>query len=207
MLYSILFYTFSLILVLSALKVIIAKNLVHSALFLVLGFVTSACLWIMLNVDFLALVLILVYVGAVMVLFLFVVMMLDVEVEALRSGFWKNLPLALVLGVVVLAEMLMVILNKNMQAGDSLYMQDVSNYKKLSYTLYVQYSYPIELASIILLLGLVVAVALTLRHTSEKKGKYQNIPQQVNTKAKDRLTIIEMPSETQVGSTNLQGDK
>ncbi|MBP7781802.1 MAG: NADH-quinone oxidoreductase subunit J, partial [Burkholderiales bacterium] len=91
---SILFYVFSAILLLSGLRVITAKNPVHAALFLVLAFVNAACLWMMLGAEFLSLTLILVYVGAVMVLFLFVVMMLDVDLEALRKGFWKNLPLA-----------------------------------------------------------------------------------------------------------------
>jgi NADH-quinone oxidoreductase subunit J len=101
MLQAVFFYVFSAILILSAFQVILAKNPIHSVLFLVLAFVTSSCLWIMLNVEFLALTLILVYVGAVMVLFLFVVMMLDIDIETMRKGFWKNLPLAIVLAVVM----------------------------------------------------------------------------------------------------------
>ena len=111
------FYSLALILLFAGLRVITARNPVHAALFLVLAFVNAACLWMMLGAEFLSLTLILVYVGAVMVLFLFVVMMLDVDLEALRKGFWKNLPLALVLGVVVLLEMLIVVLKNPMVAA------------------------------------------------------------------------------------------
>ena len=160
---SILFYVFSAILLLSGLRVITAKNPGHAALFLVLAFVNAACLWMMLGAEFLSLTLILVYVGAVMVLFLFVVMMLDVDLEALRKGFWKNLPLALVLGVVVLLEMLIVVLKNPMVAAvaNADPVTKISNSNKLGWVLYTQYSNPVELASMLLLLGLVVAVALT----------------------------------------------
>ena len=111
MLSTVLFYVFATILIFAALRVITAKNPVHAVLFLVLAFVTSSCLWLMLNVEFLALTLIVVYVGAVMVLFLFVIMMLDIDTETMREGFWKNLPLALILGVVVLVEMVLVLIS------------------------------------------------------------------------------------------------
>ena len=212
MLTQVVFYVFAALLVFSALRVITAKNPVHAVLFLVLAFVTSSCLWLMLNVEFLALGLIVIYVGAVMVLFLFVVMMLDIDIETLRQGFWKNLPLALVLGLVVFAEMLLVILTKPMallqrpswhQQVKALIYSDVnvypsmSNSKQLGLALYTQYSYPVELASIILLLGLVVAVSLTLRKT-DKNAKYQNISKQIAVDAKvGRIEIVKMKSETE----------
>lgn len=212
MLTQVVFYVFAALLVFSALRVITAKNPVHAVLFLVLAFVTSSCLWLMLNVEFLALGLIVIYVGAVMVLFLFVVMMLDIDVETLRQGFWKNLPLALVLGLVVFAEMLLVILTKPMvllqrsswhQQVQALIYSDfniypsISNSKQLGLALYTQYSYPVELASIILLLGLVVAVSLTLRKT-DKNAKYQNIAKQIAVDAKvGRIEIVKMKSETE----------
>jgi NADH-quinone oxidoreductase subunit J len=171
---------------------------VHAALFLVLAFITASCLWIILGAEFLALTLILVYVGAVMVLFLFVVMMLDVDLEALRSGFWQNLPLALLLGLVVLGEMLLVILGHPLEiiadSGDPV--TTISNSNKLGWVLYTQYSYPVELASMILLLGLVVAVALTLRK-SEKEAKYQNINKQVRVDSKTRVTLVTMNAEVE----------
>lgn len=195
---SILFYVFSAILLLSGLRVITAKNPVHAALFLVLAFVNAACLWMMLGAEFLSLTLILVYVGAVMVLFLFVVMMLDVDLEALRKGFWKNLPLALVLGVVVLLEMLIVVLKNPMVAAvaNADPVTKISNSNKLGWVLYTQYSYPVELASMLLLLGLVVAVALTLRK-SEKAAKYQNIAKQVATDSRSRFSMVKMDAEVE----------
>ncbi len=190
---SIFFYLFATILILSALRVITAKNPVHAVLFLVLTFVTSSCLWLMLDVEFLALSLILVYVGAVMVLFLFVVMMLDIDTETIRSGFWKNFPLALLLGVVILTEMVIVLITKPIVITGSVAPVDtsVSNGVALGWLMYTQYSYPVELASMVLLLGLVVAVALTLRKTN-KNGKYQNISQQVNTESKGRVKMVNM---------------
>jgi len=195
---DILFYIFAAILLFSGFRVITAKNPVHAALFLVLAFVTSACLWMMLNVEFLALTLILVYVGAVMVLFLFVVMMLDVDLEVLRKGFWKNLPLALILGVVVLLEMLLVLIKNPVIASvaNTDPETNVSNSNKLGWVLYTQYSYPVELASMILLLGLVVAVALTLRKT-DKQAKYQNIAAQVAVDSKTRFTLVKMDAEVE----------
>lgn len=195
---SILFYVFSLILLLSGLRVITAKNPVHAALFLVLAFVNAACLWMMLGAEFLSLTLILVYVGAVMVLFLFVVMMMDVDLEALRKGFWKNLPLALVLGVVVLLEMLIVMLKNPVvtEVANADPVNQISNSNKLGWVLYTQYSYPVELASMLLLLGLVVAVALTLRK-SEKDAKYQNIAKQVATDSRTRFTMVKMDAEVE----------
>lgn len=195
---SILFYVFSLILLLSGLRVITAKNPVHAALFLVLAFVNAACLWMMLGAEFLSLTLILVYVGAVMVLFLFVVMMMDVDLEALRKGFWKNLPLALVLGVVVLLEMLIVMLKNPVvtEIANADPVNQISNSNKLGWVLYTQYSYPVELASMLLLLGLVVAVALTLRK-SEKDAKYQNIAKQVATDSRTRFTMVKMDAEVE----------
>jgi NADH-quinone oxidoreductase subunit J len=195
---SVLFYVFSAILLISGLRVITAKNPVHAALFLVLAFINASCLWMMLGAEFLALTLILVYVGAVMVLFLFVVMMLDVDIEAIRKGFWKNFPLALVLGVVVLIEMLLVVLKNPLitTAANIDPATNISNSNKLGWVLYTQYSYPVELASMVLLLGLVVAVALTLRK-SEKAAKYQNINKQVATDSKTRFTMVKMDAEVE----------
>ena len=109
MLVLILFYTFAAVLAGAAVGVITAKNPVFSALSLVLCFATSAAIWLLVEAEFLAIVLVLVYVGAVMVLFLFVVMMLDINLERIREGFWKNLWLALAVGLFMVAEMVFVI--------------------------------------------------------------------------------------------------
>ena len=196
MITTVFFYIFATVLVLAALRVITSHNPVHAVLFLVLAFVTSACLWIMLQAEFLAIALILIYVGAVMVLFLFVVMMLDIDVETMRKGFWKNLPLALMLGLVILFEMVSVIVTKPVVINSSSTIDnEIPNANQLGWVLYTKYSYPVEIASLILLLGLVVATALTLRKR-EKNAKYQNIPKQIAVDAsKGRLEMVKMKAE------------
>jgi NADH-quinone oxidoreductase subunit J len=106
-----LFYVFSAILVFAALRVVTARNPVHAALFLVLSFFSAAAVWMLLKAEFLAIVLVLVYVGAVMVLFLFVVMMVDINLDKLREGFWGYLPLAAIVGVLIVLQMAAVLFN------------------------------------------------------------------------------------------------
>src|SRR5438045_9253165 len=100
-----LFYAFAAVLLVSGMLVITVRNPVHAALFLVLSFFTAAALWLLLYAEFLAITLVLVYVGAVMVLFLFVVMMLDINIDLLREGFWRNAPLAALVGFLMAFEM------------------------------------------------------------------------------------------------------
>src|SRR5438034_9382609 len=109
---SAIFYAFGAVLLLAGLRVITARNPVHGALFLVLAFFTAAGLWLLLRAEFLAIALVVVYVGAVMVLFLFVVMMLDINLEHVREGFWRNLPLAVVVGGFLVFEMIAVLANR-----------------------------------------------------------------------------------------------
>src|SRR4026209_1399144 len=109
---TVVFYAFAAVLLLSGLRVITARNPVDGALFLVLAFFTAAGLWLLLRAEFLAIALVVVYVGAVMVLFLFVVMMLDINLERVREGFWRNLPLALMVGGIMVAEMIAVLYNR-----------------------------------------------------------------------------------------------
>ena len=188
---NIIFFIFAAILIVSAFRVITAKNPVHSVLFLVLSFVTSSCLWLILNSEFLALALILIYVGAVMVLFLFIVMMLDINIESLRLSLWKNLPITIIFGVVILIETILIILqNKNNITIDKISPM-LNNSTDIGIIMYNKYSLPIELASMLLLLGLVVAVALTLRKTI-KNAKYQKTSDQVKVNAKDRIKIVKM---------------
>src|SRR5688572_19136971 len=106
------FLIFGAVLLLSGLLVVTARNPVHGVLFLVLAFFTAAALWLLLHAEFLAIALVVVYVGAVMVLFLFVVMMLDINLERVREGFWRNLPIALVVGGVMVWEMITVLANR-----------------------------------------------------------------------------------------------
>jgi NADH-quinone oxidoreductase subunit J len=106
---ALVFYAFGGVLLAAGLAVISARNPVHAALFLVLAFFTAAALWLLLRAEFLAITLVVVYVGAVMVLFLFVVMMLDINLERVREGFWRNLPLALIVGGVMVWEMITIL--------------------------------------------------------------------------------------------------
>ena len=193
---SIIFYIFAAVLVISALRVISAKNPVHAVLFLVLAFFTAAALWLLLYAEFLALTLILVYVGAVMVLFLFVVMMLDINFEKLREGFWKYLPVAATIATLMVVEMVLLITSKGFHLADQalpVAPVAVSNTKELGRILYTDYLLPFELAAVILVVAIVAAIALTLR--PRKEARSQNVGDQVRVKASDRLKIIKMDAE------------
>ncbi len=187
------FYFFSVVLLLAAVRVITARNPVHSALFLVLAFFTAAGLWMLLEAEFLAISLVLVYVGAVMVLFLFVVMMLDINLEELRQGFWDYLPHGLIVGGLMVVEMAMVLGARYTEAGWADLGEQVSNTKALGQVLYTQYVYPFELAAVLLLIAIVAAIALTLRR--RKDTKYQNPAKQVQVKRGDRVRLVSMPAE------------
>src|SRR3954465_2162708 len=138
------FYTFGTVLVLSGLAVITARNPVHGVLFLVLAFFTASAIWLLLRAEFPAIALVVVYVGAVMVLFLFVVMMLDINLERVREGFWRNLPLALVVGVIMLGEMLAILTTRSFGAKPRVVPADYSNTKELGRLLYTDYAYAFE---------------------------------------------------------------
>jgi len=185
----ILFYAFGAVLVASTLAVIMVRNPVHAALFLVLAFFTAASLWLLLYAEFLAITLVLVYVGAVMVLFLFVVMMLDINIDLLRKGFWKYLPLAGGVGALMAAEMVSLLWRSvgglNVGAAPP---PGYSNTKELGRVLYTDYVFPFEIAAVILLVAIVAAIALTLR--SRKETKYQDPQAQLAVKASDRLKIV-----------------
>jgi len=185
----VLFYLFGAVLLASALAVILVRNPVHAALFLVLAFVTAAALWLLLYAEFLAITLVLVYVGAVMVLFLFVVMMLDINLDRLREGFWGNLPLAAGVGILMAAEMVLLLLRGSQPvASPGAPPAGFSNTKALGQVLYTDYVYAFELAAIVLLVAIVAAIALTLR--TRKETKYQDPSAQLAVKASDRLKIV-----------------
>ncbi len=191
------FYFLSAILVFAALRVVTLRNPVHAALHLVLAFFSASGIWILLQAEFLAIALILVYVGAVMVLFLFVVMLLDINLDRLREGFWSYLPLGALVALLIVAEMGLVL--GGMYWG--VLEQDVpqteagfSNVQAIGRLLFTEYVYPFELASVVLLVGIVAATALTLR--GKRKSKSVNPSQQVFVKAKDRVRLLKMPAET-----------
>jgi len=192
---TVVFYVFAAILLAAALRVITARNPVHCALYLVLAFVTASAIWLLLRAEFLAIALVLVYVGAVMVLFLFVVMMLDINLERLREGFWKNLPLAVVVGGVMAFEMVAVLAQRYFGAATRTRVMpaDYSNTKELGRVLYTQYVYAFEIAAVILLVAIIAAIALTLRR--RKDSKAQDPARQVATRRADSVRIVSMPSE------------
>ena len=191
----VLFYLFGALLLGSALLVVVVRNPVHAALFLVLAFVTAAGLWMLLYAEFLAITLVLVYVGAVMVLFLFVVMMLDINIDLLREGFWRNAPLAALVGLLMAFEMAALLLrgSKGAAAAVSAPPANYSNTKALGSVLYTDYVFPFELSAVILLVAIIAAIALTLRQ--RKETKYQDPQSQVSVKASDRLRVVKMKSE------------
>jgi NADH-quinone oxidoreductase subunit J len=187
------FYAFAAVLLVSGLLVITARNPVHGALFLVLAFFTAAGIWLLLRAEFLAIALVVVYVGAVMVLFLFVVMMLDINLERVREGFWRNLPLALVVGGIMVIEMIAVLANRYYGAVPRELPAGYSNTKELGRVLYTQYAYAFEIAAVLLLVAIIAAIALTLR--KRKDSRSQNPSEQVKARRADRVELVSMPAE------------
>jgi NADH-quinone oxidoreductase subunit J len=189
-----LFYAFSAILLLAGVRVITARNPVHSALFLVLSFFTAAGLWLLLRAEFLAIALVLVYVGAVMVLFLFVVMMLDINIERLREGFWRNLPLALAVGGIMVFEMIAILGRQYFsEAAPREPGPGYSNTRALGLLLYTDYAYAFEIAAVILLVAIVAAIALTLRR--RKDTRRQSPSDQARVRRAERVELLPMRSE------------
>ena len=192
---SFVFFFLSAILIFASLRVITSRNPVYAALHLILAFFTCGGIWALLQAEFLAIALILVYVGAVMVLFLFVVMMLDINMDRIREGFWNYLPLGAVLGLLMVLEMGLVLGSKYFQvpASEAITPAGISNTKSIGALMFTEYVYPFELASIILLVGMIAAIVLTYR--GPKKSRYTNPNQQVFVKAKDRVRVLQMPVE------------
>jgi NADH-quinone oxidoreductase subunit J len=198
---SALFYVFSAILILAATQVITARNPVHAALFLVLCFFTAAGLWLLLKAEFLAIVLVLVYVGAVMVLFLFVVMMLDINLDKLRAGFWGQFPVAACVGVTIVLEMSFVLWRGFLRPDNHIPLASahIGDTKALGIAIFTRYSFAFEVAAAILLLAIVAAVALTLRH--RKDTKYFDPAKAVKVKRSDRIRLVSMKAESDRANT------
>ena len=190
-LYSITFYIFSLVAVLSALMVISARNPVHSVLFLILSFVNASGLFVLLGAEFLAMILVVVYVGAVAVLFLFVVMMLDINFVKLREGFLQYLPFGALLGIVLIIELGILFLTRSFSENslskfvESPVMNDVENTKLIGQVLYTDYFYLFQISGLILLVAMVGSITLTLRDRGQVKR--QNISQQNYINANDSI--------------------
>ena len=196
-LFAVFFYGFAGLLVVSALRVITARNPVHAALFLVLAFFCASGIWMLLKAEFLSLALILVYVGAVMVLFLFVVMMLDLDLEHLRRDFKKFLPIAFLMGAVIVLELSIVIIRSFIGTNAPVQLMPeeamASNTQALGMLIFGDYVYAFEVAGVILLVAIIAAVALTLRN--RKDSKSQSIHDQVNVVATERMKIVKMSAD------------
>jgi NADH-quinone oxidoreductase subunit J len=193
-----LFYAFATITVLAAVAVISVKNPVYAALFLVLGFFTTAMIWMLLKAEFLAIVLVLVYVGAVMVLFLFVVMMLDVNFIKLREGFSRYLPLGLTVGGIMILEMAAVLIKNYNTVPDARAIGiPGNNTKVLGQLLYTDYIFHVQVAAAILLVAMIAAISLTLRR--RKDVRYNDPSAAVRVKASDRVKIVAIPPVSRNG--------
>jgi len=192
-----LFYTFALILLLAAVRVVTARNPVHSAMYLVLSFFSCAALWVLIEAEFLAITLVLVYVGAVMVLFLFVVMMLNINVDLLREGFIKYLPVGALVAIVSAVEMGLVLTTAKFGGAEKAELvrhgPEYSNTAEIGRVLYTDYLLAFELAAVLLLIAIVAAIALTMR--KRPNTKYQNPGEQVRVKKEDRLRVVKMDAE------------
>ena len=195
------FLFFAAIATMAALGTITVRNPVHAALCLVLTFFSVACTWIISGAEFLGIALVLVYVGAVMVLFLFVVMMLDINVDALRAGFWKHFPIAATVGALIALEMAAVLMGgfrpteepRALPAATAAAQAGVqfSNTKELGKLLYSEYVFPLEIAAVILVVAIVAAIALPLRHRKDSRAIDPALA--VRVKARDRLQIVKLP--------------
>jgi NADH-quinone oxidoreductase subunit J len=174
------FYLFAGICIASAVMVIVSRNPVHSVLFLILAFVNAAGLFVLMGAEFLAMILIVVYVGAVAVLFLFVIMMLDVDFAELREGFLEYLPIGLVIGAVFLAELLLVgggwVINPGVTKSITAAIPaNISNTEALGLVLYTRYIHYFQIAGMVLLVAMIGAIVLAVRHKANVKRQDINI--------------------------------
>jgi NADH-quinone oxidoreductase subunit J len=200
------FYLFAGLCIASAGMVIAAKNPVHSVLYLILAFVNASGLFVMMGAEFLAMILIVVYVGAVAVLFLFVVMMLDVDFAEFKQGALQYLPIGMLIGGIFLAELLLVVgawvIGPGVpQAITAPISTTMSNTEAIGLVLYTQYVYFFQAAGMILLVAMIGAIVLTLRH--KERVRRQSIAQQVARTPAMSIEIIKVRSGQGLGSNGL----
>ena len=194
---QIIFYAFAATAVVSSLMVITVENAVHGVLFLVLTFFASAGIWMILNAEFLSIVLVLVYVGAVMTLFLFVVMMLSMRIVSAQEGFVRYLPFIALIILFVTGLVIMALspthFGLTSVAAPTPAPADYNNIADLGSVLYTNYAWPFELAAVLLLIGIIAAIALT--HRKPEGRKSQVVSQQMAVQRDQRVRLISMPSE------------
>jgi NADH-quinone oxidoreductase subunit J len=200
---ELIFYFFSLVMVLAAVAVVTVRNPIYAVLYLVLAFFSAAAIWMLLEAEFLAIILVVVYVGAVMVLFLFVVMMLDINLVPLKEGFIRYLPVAALVAIAMAVEMLMVVWSRGRFGVDMFPVPapnsaDYSNTRELGELLYTNYLLPFEVAGVVLLVAIIAAVALTLR--TRPGIKTQNPSEQVRARRDESVRLVKMKSEKPRGA-------
>lgn len=197
--YSVLFYLLSLVLVYAAIRVIAAASPIVGVLHLILAFFNASMLWVMAGAEFLGLLLVIVYVGAVMVLFLFVVMMLDVRMDSLKRGFRAYMLMGSVVGIIMVLELAFVLYTLWADYGPQADMgADFNNTLALGNLMYSEYVFAVQVGGVILLVGMVSAIALTLRKRLDVKRT--NPSEQIRVRAEDRLRIVSIPSQTEPSS-------
>ncbi len=178
--------------VLAAMGVVLARNTMHSVMWLIFCFFNAAGLFFLLDAEFLGIILILIYVGAVMVLFMFVVMMLEINTAKLREGFLQYLPTGGLIAAVLLVEFIAAARSGvfESKAGIGHLGREVNNTVEIGKILYTKYLLGFEVAAVILLVALIGAIVLTLR--ARKDAKYQNISRQVNVRKEERLRKVRL---------------
>ncbi|MBI28683.1 MAG: NADH:ubiquinone oxidoreductase subunit J [Pelagibacteraceae bacterium] len=195
--FSVIFYFFAFIIVASSIMVISSRDPIHSVLYLILSFVTSAILFVTLGAEFLAMILIVVYVGAVAVLFLFVVMMLDINFVKIKEGFLSYLPIALLISACLVTELIIIFISKNKLLPEIVNYSDLpdfsskSNTKDIGNVLYTDYFYLFQISGLILLVAMIGSIVLTLR--TRPGVKKQNIAEQVFVSTKSRIIKKKVP--------------
>ena len=196
---AILFYIFATVAVASGVLVVSARNPVHSVLFLILAFFNAAGLFILIGAEFLAMILVIVYVGAVAVLFLFVVMMLDIDFLQLRSGFVQYLPIGTLVGLILLAELILVIggwvvspsIPSHVSAVAETGSFALTNTRALGEILYTRYLFAFQVAGLILLVAMIGAIVLTLRHRADVRR--QSIAAQLARRRSETVEVVKVP--------------
>lgn len=205
---NVFFYLFAAVLLFAALRVITSRNPVHAVLYLILAFSQAAGIWLLMRAEFLAILLVMVYLGAVMVLFLFVVMMLDIRIERAAGAIKKNLPLALLIFAVIVGEMIAVLwagFPSTDAVGEVIASQaNYNNTLELGKVMYTEYLLPVQVAGVILLVGMIAAIALTLRKRTDTK--IIDAALQIHVKAKDRVRMVSMPATRKAVQAEAQAD-
>jgi NADH-quinone oxidoreductase subunit J len=193
------FYLFAAVTVGAAAMVVVARNPVHSVLYLILAFFNAAALFLLMGAEFLAMILVVVYVGAVAVLFLFVVMMLDINVSALREGFLKYLPIGGLIGFILFVELLLIVGAWAVapEAGGALLSKtpaadQVNNTRALGQLVYTRYIYLFQASGLVLLVAMIGAIVLTLR--TRPGVRRQTIADQITRQREDAVEIVKVPT-------------